>query len=411
MKNKQVERKDKLVLMRHKIVFAALRPFFKLYFKIKYNFSYDKYCGVDKDVLILSNHATTLDPFFLAASFDFPIYFVASDQIFNLGFVSRIIKYLVSPIPKMKGVSDLQTIKDIYAVSKAGGAVGIFPEGNRTFTGKTCNIPDQIGKLVKLLKKTVVVYNLEGGYLSKPRFSGKVRRGKMVGKIKAVWTISDYEKLSPDEIYQNLKKELYVDAYETEKAWDIEYKTSRGAEFLENILYFCPKCKRFHTFKSRGNFYTCANCGAVVEYTQKGYLKSDDENIPFQTVEEWSTWQNEYIIQNKLFENHIDKPLISNNTFKLYKSVRGKKREYVDAGTLSLYSDRYEFDGKDKLILKIDEIQDVAPQTMGKIQMYMKNDEMLIFRGDERSYSLSFVTLFYMIKNAMEGKGNEFLGF
>ncbi|MEG2116119.1 MAG: hypothetical protein RRZ69_00390, partial [Clostridia bacterium] len=66
---------------------------------------------------------------------------------------------------------------------------------------------------------------------------------------------------------------------------------------------------------------------------------------------------------------------------------------------------------KELKTFKVDEIQDVAPQTMGKILMYTKNDEMLIFIGDKRSYSLSFVTLFYMIKNAMEGKGNEFLGF
>lgn len=405
------KRKKKLILKRHKIVFVLLRPFFKLYFKLQYNFTCDRYRGEEKDVLILSNHVTTLDPFFVAVSFHFPIYFVASDQIFNLGFASEIIKFLVSPISKMKGVSDLQTIKDIVSYSKEGGAVSLFPEGNRTFTGKTCNIPSQIGKLIKLVKKTVVIYNIEGGYFSKPRFCSKVRRGKMRGVIKEVWKYEDYKDLKAEEIYEKLKTALYVDAYETQKKWQVDYKTRRGAEYLENVLYFCPKCKKFHTFKSKGNFYACQNCGVTVEYTQNGMLKCDDESVQFKNIYEWFTWQNDYIIENELFLNHMDKPIISNNSFKLFKSVKGEKRQYMDEGTLSLFSDRLEFDGMKKRVLPLSEIQEIAPQTMGKIQIYLHSGESLVLIGDKRSYSLSFVTLSYMIKNKMEGVGNEFLGF
>ena len=75
-------------------MFAFLRPIFRLHFKLRYRYN-GKKSGLKRGAyLIISNHQTTMDPFMLSTSFKFPVYFIASDDIFNLK-VSPIIRYLV----------------------------------------------------------------------------------------------------------------------------------------------------------------------------------------------------------------------------------------------------------------------------------------------------------------------------
>ncbi len=400
------KKKTQFVKFRHKVVYTLLRPIFKLYFKIAYNFKYQKYTG-EKDVLILSNHVTTLDPFFLATSFDFPIYYVASDQILNLGFTSKIIKYLVCPISKTKGISDLQTIKDIVTVSKEGGAVGLFPEGNRTFTGYLCTIPPQIGKLIKLLKKTVVIYNLENAYLSKPRFAKSVRKGSMEGVIKKVLKYQDYKDMTAEEIYALLVENLQVDPF-SEKA--TAHKSRESANYLENVLYLCPNCHKIHTMRSVNNAYICKNCGYTVVYNSYGKFETPDEKLYFETVKEWFDYENNYIYNEDFLLNKIEIPIIKGENFKFYQSFKGKERKPLDYGTLSLFSDRIEVEGKQITELKLDQIQDIAPQTMGKIQVYMNNGDTYILIGSPTSYALSYVIMFYQIRNIKNNDPQGFIG-
>ncbi len=81
----------------------------------------------DQPALIMANHVTDLDPFFLATGFKRPIFFVASDHIFRLGVISSIIRFLVAPIPIVKSRIDLRTIRTINKVIADGGLVGLFP--------------------------------------------------------------------------------------------------------------------------------------------------------------------------------------------------------------------------------------------------------------------------------------------
>lgn len=413
IKEKKVKRKSKFVRFRHIVVFAILRPFFLIYFRIKYHYTFEKYKGKSEGMLILSNHAVTLDPFFLAMSFNFPVYFVASDQLFNLGFASRAIEYLVAPIPKSKGISDIKCVRDIMTYTKEGGAVSIFVEGNRTFTGLTCTIPDQIGKLIKLIKKPVVIYNIKGGYFSKPRWALKARTGKMRGEIREIWQVKDYENLSYEEIYQKVKDSLFVDAYAEQEKNPVKYKCARRAENLENVLYFCPNCKRFHTLVSSGKLLTCVTCGAKVEYTEYGELKPLDDKTDFTRIVDWFNWQNQYIIDNKLYLGYKEKPIFSMDNCKLYLDERAKKRNLIGKGKFGIFDGFMEFIGEngEGVYFDFKDVYGVTPQVMGKMQIYTNDNKSYVITCDKKESVLSYVVLFYIMKNIMEGNGNEFLGF
>ena len=97
-----------MVKFRHKLIYAILSPVLKIFFRLVYGYRglAEGVLKKNEPALILSNHNGALDPFFLALSFKSPVYFLASDHIFRLGFISKVIEYLVRPIPIVKSQLD-----------------------------------------------------------------------------------------------------------------------------------------------------------------------------------------------------------------------------------------------------------------------------------------------------------------
>ena len=122
------------------IAYTILAP----YAKWKYHVSIEKINNPEnKPYLILMNHQTAFDQFFVGMAFDGPVYYLATEDIFSLGWISRLLDFLVAPIPIKKQTMDLKAIKNCVKVAKEGGTLALFPEGNRTFHGKHCilNLP------------------------------------------------------------------------------------------------------------------------------------------------------------------------------------------------------------------------------------------------------------------------------
>ena len=86
---------------RHQYILNLLKNPLRLFIRLKYNFKSYQYKLDDKPHLILSNHLTTLDPIMLSASFNKPVYYIASADIFSSKY-GKMLSYLVAPIPKNK---------------------------------------------------------------------------------------------------------------------------------------------------------------------------------------------------------------------------------------------------------------------------------------------------------------------
>ena len=179
--------RKKWLRARHKVIFAILRGIFGVHAKIKYNYKATK-SDIKPPFLLMCNHTTALDPVFASLSFKCPIYYCSTDDLFNIPVATPLLKYLVAPIPKMKSGMDMRAMRDCVRVIKEGGAVGIFPEGNRTLSGAQWEMTDAVAKFVKMCNATLVLYNIEGGYGSDPRWGTSVRKGKMRGYVRLVLT-------------------------------------------------------------------------------------------------------------------------------------------------------------------------------------------------------------------------------
>ena len=206
--------------------FTILEP----YIKRKYGIQIEKLeYKKEKPYLILMNHQTGFDQFFIGMSYDGPVYYLATEDIFSLGILSRIIDFLVAPIPIKKQTTDLKAIKSCVKVAKEGGTIALFPEGNRTFHGKTLYFKPSIIKFIRLIKLPVVIMRLEGGYGVQPRWSDVVRKGSMRIYPSKIIEPEEYSALSDDSFYETLQKELYVD----ETSSDALFYHKKNAEYME----------------------------------------------------------------------------------------------------------------------------------------------------------------------------------
>ena len=195
---------------RHGIITDILRAIIAPYTTLRYGIKVEKFREEkERQYLIVMNHQTGFDQFFVAMAFKQPVYYIATEDIFSLGWISRVLSWLVAPIPIKKQTTDLQAVKNCAKVAKEGGTIALAPEGNRTYSGETAYIKPSIIKLIRVLRLPVAVFRIEGGYGIQPRWSDVVRKGKMRAYVSRIIEPEEYKSLSDDELVELVQKELY----------------------------------------------------------------------------------------------------------------------------------------------------------------------------------------------------------
>jgi 1-acyl-sn-glycerol-3-phosphate acyltransferase len=79
-------------------------------------------------LLVVSNHDSLGDPFFLGAALDRPLRFVAKQELWSNRVVGRLLDAL-GGIPVRRGRGDLEAMSAAGDALRAGAAVAIFPQG------------------------------------------------------------------------------------------------------------------------------------------------------------------------------------------------------------------------------------------------------------------------------------------
>ena len=400
------KKQKKWMKFRHRVVRRLLYPFFHVYSRIKYNITIEKFKEQKKTpYLVLLNHQTPFDQFFVGLAFKGPIYYLATEDIFSMGFLSSVIRWLVAPIPIKKQTSDVKAVKNCIRVAREGGTICIAPEGNRTYSGRTVYMNDSIASLAKMLKLPIALYRIEGGYGAEPRWSDVVRKGKVRGYVSEVIEPEEYKDMSNDELYERIKQGLFVD----EAVADCEFHHKKRAEYLERAMYVCPFCG-LSKFESHNEFCECKNCGAKIEYQPNKQIKGVNCDFPFDFVADWYDYQEEFI--NKLDTNdYINAPIYSDVADVFEVIINKKKVPFRKNVSISLYGDRIVFDQgtDDELRLDFADISVVAVLGRNKSNIYYK-DKVYQLKGDKRFNALKYVNIYHRHKNIAKGEKLQFLG-
>ena len=387
--------------MRH-LLFAILYPYSRLVYRIKIDKCEDK-----RQFLILYNHQTPFDQFFVGMALPHTVvYYMASEDIFSNGFVSSLIRYLVAPIPIKKQSTDVRAILNCMRVAKEGGTIAIAPEGNRTYSGRTESMNAAILPLVRKLGLPLMLYRLEGGYGTHPRWSDCVRRGGVHGYAARIVEPEEIKRMSDGELLGIIRDTLAVNEANSEG----HYPSKKSAEYLERLVYICPRCG-LSSFESHGREVFCLRCGLRARYTAKKEFEGVDKPFPYRYVADWYDAQEQFI---NAFDprEHTDAPLYTDEV-NLFSVVPYKKKERLFRGAaLSLYGDRISFACEGELLdLSFDEIRAVAVCGKNKINIYHENTLYQV-KGDRRFNAVKYAHLYHRYRNLTKGEGNEqFLGF
>jgi 1-acyl-sn-glycerol-3-phosphate acyltransferase len=376
---------------RHKAIFWLLRPFFNMFFKLRYNYSTtNEEAKTPSPCLIMSNHLTTLDPFAMAMSFRRPLYYVTSDDLFTIPVISPIIRFLVAPIPKSKSKSDLNTIRFTLKVLEEGGTVAIFPEGNRSLSGGNWEIDISTAKFAKMVKVPLVLYKIQGGYGSDPRWGNDVRKGKMSGSVVKVLSVEEVAAMSVEELYQEICSCLISDDYLQDQA----FHGKARAQFLERALYYCPECKSFNCLQSKKHHLLCKNCNFKVEYTPTLTFNAEDKPAPYPHVKEW--FDDQRIALSKLSQAaNEDQILFEDEGLEFRKIVNKRKRVALGKGNIS--ATKYTLSvtlKKQALTLSYPELVGVTVVGKQKINFYLENGDTLQIKGSKRFNAVKYLHLF-----------------
>ncbi len=397
---------NKWLKFRHKVVrniaYAILAP----YSRWKYGIKVEKFREQeDRPYLVLMNHQTAFDQFFLGMAFRGPVYYLASEDLFSMGFVSKLIKYLVAPIPIKKQTTDLKAIINCIKVAKEGGTIAIAPEGNRTYSGKSEYMNESIATLARKMGLPVALYRIEGGYGVHPRWSDVVRRGKMRGYVSRVILPEEYAKLSNDELFALIKEGLYVN----EAVCDGQYRHTRLAEYLERAIYVCPFCG-LSEFESHKDKFRCKKCNREIRYLPTKELEGIGFDLPYRFVADWYDAQADFINALNVLE-YTEEPLYSEH-IDLYEVIPYQKKNLLSKNvSISLYGDRMEWNTPDeKKVCRFDETAAIAVLGRNKLNVYWGN-RIYQIKGEKRFNALKYVHIYHRYKNIVKGdKDGKFLG-
>ena len=289
---------------------------------------------LDGPCLLISNHVTAWDPLLVAMSLrNKQVYYVASEHIFRLGAVTKLLEYLVAPIPRRKAAAGSDTARACLRHLKAGHSVCIFAEGEQSWDGKTAPIFASTGKLARVSGASLVTFRLEGGYLSLPRWGKGVRRGRMRGGPVRVYSPEELKKMTPAQIDAAIQRDITEDAWARQREDPIAYRGKRRAEGLEKALFLCPGCGRIGDLHTRDDQIRCG-CGFSRRWSEAGFFESAD---PFPSIAEWDVWQHQKLRERAFPHGEI---LFSDRDLRLSLLGEQHGQQLLGTGTLEQYEDR-----------------------------------------------------------------------
>lgn len=397
----QVKTKQKTwVRRRHNIIVALAALVVYPWTKLKYHIKIERCKDLQKrQCLIIMNHQTAFDQFFVSfAMFPRHAYFIASDDLFSLGFLSKLLSWAVAPIPIKKQSTDVQAVMNCIRVAREGGSIALAPEGNRTFSGLPCYSNPAITPLIKKLGLPLAIFRIEGGYGIQPRWSDVCRKGKMRGYVSRIIEPEEYKDLSKEELFALIQKELFVDETKNDRL----YHHKRLAEYLERAMYVCPECG-LSTFRSEKDIISCTKCGRQVRYRPDQRLEGIGREFPFPYVAQWYQYQQEFVLGLDP-EEMLTKPAYQ-ETAMLSSVVANKKKTLLKAACkFSLYGNRLQ---ADDMTLFFDDVSVMTVLGKNKLNIYHK-DGLYQVKGDSRFNALKYMNFYYRYKN--RGSDDTFLG-
>lgn len=349
-------------------------PYFRWLFHIETQ-NLELFKRLKPPFVVLGNHACVLDPFLVNSWIPAPVHYVVSDSNFR----SRLVDFglsLVGSIPKTKALSDLETVKNIVKIKMKKGIIGIFPEGQSTWDGHALPKVYSTAKLLKSLKVPVVVAKITGAYFSFPRWSRRLRRGKIELSYSLGLTVEELKSSGVDEIYRRISELLDHDEFEAQRTRMVAFRGPRRAEYVERVLFDCPECKSLNTLRSSGHELTCTACRYTVRFGRYGFFEPVSGPLYFDSVRSWNLWQIANLQRriSEMAKEGSPEALFSEPKVNVQIGYKSSPLKKLDSGRLTCYLDHIELAGARTTRFNVAEIEGMNVQNNEHLEFYYRGD-------------------------------------
>jgi 1-acyl-sn-glycerol-3-phosphate acyltransferase/DNA-directed RNA polymerase subunit RPC12/RpoP len=254
--------------------------------------------GIKPPYFVIAGHASWLDYYTVSiAMYPRRLNYLGAYNFFRDP-VLKFVLGLMGVIPKNQFTNDNQAILKTKHVIERGGIIGIFPHGCLSNEGRPGGFAaPSIAKLIKTFKIPVVAVQINGGYLTRPRWSKRVRRGRIDTTVTRIFTGEELSALSVDAVYHRLISAIDFDDYQWQRKHKVTFKGRRLAEGAELVLYKCPGCNEESTLRSEGNRLFCMRCGNEALLNNKLFFEpGTKDSIVYDGFDNWYDFQQESLL-------------------------------------------------------------------------------------------------------------------
>lgn len=356
----------------------------------RFHYDFDRREMKGRQVLILSQHASRDDPYYLSIGYPF----VQPNAVMGLHNVLIPVMYRLmladGVILKALYEPDLAAMRHLMRLHRKGASFLLFPEGIEAIAGTTQPIHPATARLIKKLGMDTVLCSSHGAFLTTPRFDTMKRKGRIEYNFEILFRKEELKEMSEEELYSRLlEKFRYNDfAWNSEKQYRYKGKEPL-AHGLDNILFVCPRCKRQFTMRVDEDRLVCG-CGSSVTIDDRYNLVPDDKaSFPFRRIDQWYSWQQDLISEDVSHEGFAMSEDVT--YFKLnLDDLRKGQFAYAGEGRIEIDREHFRYigtkDGEDAdLEFEISRLPSTAMSKTGMTQFYYDGEYYrFAIKGDRR---------------------------
>jgi 1-acyl-sn-glycerol-3-phosphate acyltransferase/DNA-directed RNA polymerase subunit RPC12/RpoP len=357
--------------------------------------------GFRPPFFVLAGHGSWLDFFIVAiALYPHRMNYMAAYNFFRNP-VLKFLMGLMGVIPKNQFTSDNQALLKTKYVIGCGGIVAIFPHGCLSNEGRPGGFAaPSIAKLLKAFKVPVVAVQINGGYLTRPRWTKRIRRGRMDATVTRIFNREELNTLSFDDIYRRVLSSIDFDDYQWQRKNKVTFRGIHLAEGAEMVLYKCPKCLAEFTLRSKGNILFCLNCDNEALVNNKLFFEpGKEDSIVFDGFDNW------YDFQQKCLLTEIHDPgfRMTTSTALLWNEPGKYGYQEMGHGKLSLTREAVIYEGKvfDRMVTQYFDMKDIlmVPYAAGEYFEIASGSDIRRFVPDNVRMMMKWVLAIRLIRD------------
>lgn len=327
---------------------GIVKLFIGVFYKRKFNCNFKYLIDIDElkaPFVVINNHGSFYD--FIFANYALKKRRMNNVMAYDFFCRKSIGKILISAgcIPKFLFCPDITATKRMIRTIKEGRILGLAPEGRLSASGSIETVNASTVKLLKKLNVSVVNVHIDGGYMTKPKWAKKTRKGRIDITVSKLFDAQQLKTLEDEQLSKMLENALYYNDFEWQDREHVYYKSKNIAQGVDAIIYLCPDCGELFNIKSEKERIYCQNCGMEIKMDNYYQFSSKNaKNMP-KNLDEWYKMQKNFEYVNAASDDFC---LQSEVVLKM-PSANGKKFREVGKGIVELNHEGLRYSGEGEI--------------------------------------------------------------